>query len=53
MLGRLTAGGWRIRGLTYRVDLVELDPDALALVMTILDDGTLSTPLGTLAKSKT
>jgi hypothetical protein len=38
LLGRLTAGGWRIRGLTYRVELADpLTPAGLALVMTILD----------------
>lgn len=38
VLGRLTAGGWRIRGLTYRIEpLAPLDPAGIALVMTILD----------------
>jgi hypothetical protein len=38
LLGRLTAGGWRVRGLTYRVELTDpLDPAGIALVMTILD----------------
>ena len=38
LLARLTAGGWRIRGLTYRVELGDpLDPAGIALVMTILD----------------
>ena len=38
LLGRLSAGGWRIRGLTYRVELADpLSPAGIALVMTILD----------------
>jgi hypothetical protein len=38
LLGRLSAGGWRIRGLTYRVDLLDpLGPAGIAAVMTILD----------------
>jgi hypothetical protein len=38
VLARLTAGGWRIRGLTYRVELTDpLDAAGIALVMTILD----------------
>jgi hypothetical protein len=38
LLGRLTGGGWRIRGLTYQVRPGDpLGPDQLALVMTILD----------------
>lgn len=38
LLARLTAGGWRIRGLTYRVELADpLGPAGIALVMTILD----------------
>jgi hypothetical protein len=38
LLGRLTAGGWRIRGLTYRVRHDDpLGPAGIATVMTILD----------------
>lgn len=38
ILGRLGAGGWRIRGVTYRIDPAEpLTPDGIAAVMTILD----------------
>lgn len=41
LLARLSAGGWRIRGLTYRVTPAEpLGPDGIALVMTILDGTT-------------
>lgn len=41
VLGRLGAGGWRIRGLTYRVDPFDpLDAAGIALVMTILDGTT-------------
>ncbi len=38
LLARLSTGGWRIRGITYRVELTDpLGPDGIALVMTILD----------------
>jgi hypothetical protein len=38
LLGRLTGGGWRIRGLTYQVRPGDpLGPAELALVMTVLD----------------
>ena len=40
LLGRLDATGWRISGLTYRVDSSELTPAGLAAVMTILDGTT-------------
>jgi lysophospholipase L1-like esterase len=38
LLARLSTGGWRIRGITYRVELTDpLGPEGIALVMTILD----------------
>jgi hypothetical protein len=38
ILARLRAGGWRIRGLTYRVDPADpIDAAGIAAVMTILD----------------
>jgi hypothetical protein len=41
LLARLTAGGWRIRGLTYRVEPTDpLGPAGIATVMTILDGTT-------------
>jgi len=41
LLGRLSAGGWRVGGLTYRLEPDDLlGPAALAAVMTILDGTT-------------
>ena len=41
VLGRLTGGGWRLSGLTYRIDPGDpLTPADIALVMTILDGTT-------------
>ena len=38
MLGRLSSGGWRVAGITYRVDPLDpLDAAGIAAVMTILD----------------